>query len=1206
MFSKIIRFDFVVQALGFFSDDFVASKSLSHSLTAGILNPWQIYNRNMENGRTRAKEERQRRVERLQNFDSALTSLGTSFHHNISGQKNNYSGLQNLENLKSFSIAEEYSNRQSPSLGMTSFLLQKEHLRSATGVVPDPVGALSAFQENNESYDKGKPHSLVSTWGRDARLQRLEMLEDFKEEFHDELLTKSSKTNFAMDINTMNKREQQQSRTQTLLEIIKSGEFHSSNLNDLPTIPINEGKRDLDKMLSSFGVSSSNQDSHERMSQAQSRKTSLLDLALSYKEHGGIRHDRKSRTDSLQGFSTANDDPRDPGSEREQRTSSLFQHTSSYNGLSDPGHERKQRTDALTNFNPDSGSHSDPGYERKQRTDSFVNFNIIEYPSDPGFERKQRTDAFTNFNIKDYPSDPGYERKQRTDAFTNFNVKDYPSDPGYERKQRTDAFNNFNIIEHPSDSGYERKQRTDSFNNFKIIEHPSDTGYEREKRTSSILTETMAMEELKDPGMERKERTVNILDWQYKKHGSSNPEDSALERNERTETLLNLQEQKEQNSDPGKARKLRTDSILELLDGSVYQEIKDPALERKDRTEAILCMQEEAEMLHKDPGLERYHRTEAFLQQQELEIDNNSDDGEERQQRTDALLKHQDMFSGEHTRDPGHERQERTDVLLSFGETIQNPKQDSFERRQRTETFLSYQEKVMGPHVNQKERMDRTESILNFEDISEYKHDPGKERLERTDSILEFLTEHKDTLLSDEQETRAHVTKQAHTLFDVKGAITQIKADQDHMQPFEKVKVTHLPSLDSLKQTRALEAEQTDLLLHFLKPVQQKPTVNKATRVIDYLKAKQTEGADPNITQLDDMVQTAFKSTKRVNMAAVNHLMDTVFEEMKFQVLARYVLAKDGKKFDQDYIMTRLESMLEFMKSDIILEYFDNRLKISDYNNLLHSRTDAILDLVKEEAVHDFFMSHSLTRLEEYNIKRQADEMFGYIKKDILKAVLIEPEKGKLSHRQKLKAHDLVIQNGVKMFNKDSEAFKGLIKAGNDLDFEERRTRAMLTKDIVSHTGKVAARKQKVKKRTSEDLTSKEKLARVSLTKNIVTHSGSNPKPAMHARSEFNHVELKEHQARAEKTKKLVEAQSAGEQDIKMVYRPDDLKRFKNEHANQMDFEERRARSQLTKNIISHSGKPTVHTNHRNTDNMDFEGHKARATLTKTIIKHSK
>ena len=76
-----------------------------------------------------------------------------------------------------------------------------------------------------------------------------------------------------------------------------------------------------------------------------------------------------------------------------------------------------------------------------------------------------------------------------------------------------------------------------------------------------------------------------------------------------------------------------------------------------------------------------------------------------------------------------------------------------------------------------------------------------------------------------------------------------------------------------------------------------------------------------------------------------------------------------------------------YLKSDIMLEYFEGSLPVDRMNALLHTRTDSILDLVKEETIHDFFHSSqtpaSLQRQDKMGA--MATLWFDVIKQDVLK-----------------------------------------------------------------------------------------------------------------------------------------------------------------------------------------------------------------------------
>ena len=56
-------------------------------------------------------------------------------------------------------------------------------------------------------------------------------------------------------------------------------------------------------------------------------------------------------------------------------------------------------------------------------------------------------------------------------------------------------------------------------------------------------------------------------------------------------------------------------------------------------------------------------------------------------------------------------------------------------------------------------------------------------------------------------------------------------------------------------------------------------------------------------------------------------------------------------------------------------------------NTLLHARTDAILDLVKEETLHDYFLTHPepITKEEQVKMGEMAKVWFDVIKEDVLK-----------------------------------------------------------------------------------------------------------------------------------------------------------------------------------------------------------------------------
>ena len=50
-----------------------------------------------------------------------------------------------------------------------------------------------------------------------------------------------------------------------------------------------------------------------------------------------------------------------------------------------------------------------------------------------------------------------------------------------------------------------------------------------------------------------------------------------------------------------------------------------------------------------------------------------------------------------------------------------------------------------------------------------------------------------------------------------------------------------------------------------------------------------------------------------------------------------------------------------------------------------------------------------------------------------------------------MNAHDIIIQNGIQMFNRDSDSFLELVRAGSDMDLSERQARALITEEMLKH-----------------------------------------------------------------------------------------------------------------------------------------------------------
>ena len=63
------------------------------------------------------------------------------------------------------------------------------------------------------------------------------------------------------------------------------------------------------------------------------------------------------------------------------------------------------------------------------------------------------------------------------------------------------------------------------------------------------------------------------------------------------------------------------------------------------------------------------------------------------------------------------------------------------------------------------------------------------------------------------------------------------------------------------------------------------------------------------------------------------------------------------------------------------------------------------------------------------------------------------------SVRHRLTAHEIIIRNGIEMFNSDSEHFLDLVKAGDEMDLTARQARALVSAEML-HQKKVREEQQ--------------------------------------------------------------------------------------------------------------------------------------------------
>lgn len=61
---------------------------------------------------------------------------------------------------------------------------------------------------------------------------------------------------------------------------------------------------------------------------------------------------------------------------------------------------------------------------------------------------------------------------------------------------------------------------------------------------------------------------------------------------------------------------------------------------------------------------------------------------------------------------------------------------------------------------------------------------------------------------------------------------------------------------------------------------------------------------------INSLIHEAFDRKNKIDMTAVNDLVDVLFGEMKYQVLDGFMKVNRGKKINQKHVMVRIDSLL--------------------------------------------------------------------------------------------------------------------------------------------------------------------------------------------------------------------------------------------------------------------------------------------------------
>ena len=67
---------------------------------------------------------------------------------------------------------------------------------------------------------------------------------------------------------------------------------------------------------------------------------------------------------------------------------------------------------------------------------------------------------------------------------------------------------------------------------------------------------------------------------------------------------------------------------------------------------------------------------------------------------------------------------------------------------------------------------------------------------------------------------------------------------------------------------------------------------------------------DQTAEMINSLIHEAFDKRNKIDMTAVNDLLDVLFGEMKYQVLDKFMVINKGKRINQKHVMVRIDSLL--------------------------------------------------------------------------------------------------------------------------------------------------------------------------------------------------------------------------------------------------------------------------------------------------------